>query len=162
MLKRSSISFRKCNKALIVISPSWLLMVLRLPHTACGTGKSPVDLSTAIIQVAKKNVPAVVHIEVTGQQEVTFLPLPFSDDPFFRRFLACHRSHGNSKDKGVGTEQSLTAGDTSSPTIMLSGMQPRLMCCYQMEVHFKPNSLDLILKQTLQLLRYLQKNSFLM
>lgn len=47
----------------------------------------PFDLSTAIIQVAKKNIPAVVHIEVTERREVANPMLPFESDPFFRRFF---------------------------------------------------------------------------
>ncbi len=45
------------------------------------------DLSTAIIRVAKQNIPAVVHIEVTERREVTNPLLPFESDPFFRRFF---------------------------------------------------------------------------
>ncbi len=103
--KRSSISFRKCNKALIVISLMWLLMVLPATAYSVEQGKSPVDLSTAIIQVAKKNVPAVVHIEVTGQQEVAIPSLPFNDDPFFRRFFGVPQGPRKFKKetKGVGT-----------------------------------------------------------
>jgi serine protease Do len=47
----------------------------------------PMDLSTAIIQVAKQTIPAVVHIEVTERQEVMNPLLPFEKDPFFRRFF---------------------------------------------------------------------------
>ena len=46
-----------------------------------------VDLTTAIVDVAKKNLPAVVYIEVTETQEVTNPMLPFENDPFFRRFF---------------------------------------------------------------------------
>ncbi len=45
------------------------------------------DLTTAIVRVAKQNIPAVVHIEVTERREV---PNPFfgqEQDPFFRRFF---------------------------------------------------------------------------
>jgi len=49
-----------------------------------GTGE---DLTTAIIQVAKKAIPAVAHIEVTERQEVAAPFLPFESDPFFRRFF---------------------------------------------------------------------------
>jgi serine protease Do len=45
------------------------------------------DLSTAIIQVARQAIPAVTHIEVTESQEVANPFLPFSTDPFFRRFF---------------------------------------------------------------------------
>jgi serine protease Do len=47
----------------------------------------PYDFNTAIIQVAKQNIPAVVHIEVTERQEVMNPLLPYEKDPFFRRFF---------------------------------------------------------------------------
>jgi len=53
---------------------------------AAEKGK-PVDLSTAIIQVAKQNLPAVVYIEVTESREVANPLLPYENDPFFRRFF---------------------------------------------------------------------------
>jgi len=49
--------------------------------------EKPMDLSMAIIQVAKQTIPAVVHIEVTERQEVMNPLLPFEKDPFFRRFF---------------------------------------------------------------------------
>ena len=39
--------------------------------------EKPMDLSMAIIQVAKQTIPAVVHIEVTERQEVMNPLLPF-------------------------------------------------------------------------------------
>jgi len=45
------------------------------------------DLSMAIIQVARQTIPAVVHIEVTERQEVVNPLLPFEKDPFLRRFF---------------------------------------------------------------------------
>jgi len=55
--------------------------------------------------VAKKNIPAVVHIEVTGQQEVAIPSLPFNDDPFFRRFFGAPQGPRKFKKetKGLGT-----------------------------------------------------------
>lgn len=52
-----------------------------------GKKKLPVDLSTAIVQVAKQNIPAVVHIDVMEKQEVANPFSPFEDDPFFRYFF---------------------------------------------------------------------------
>jgi len=46
-----------------------------------------IDLKTAIAQVARENIPAVVHIDVTQQQEVTGVVQPFSNDPFFQFFF---------------------------------------------------------------------------
>jgi serine protease Do len=45
------------------------------------------DLTTAIVQVAQKTIPAVAHIEVI-QREVVANPLtPFENDPFFQYFF---------------------------------------------------------------------------
>jgi len=56
-----------------------LLMSICLHSVPLGAAErtKPVDLSTAIIQVANQNLPAVVYIEVTESREVTnpFLPL---------------------------------------------------------------------------------------
>jgi len=48
------------------------------------------DFRNAIITVAKANIPAVVHIEVTQREEIEnpLAPLsPFENDPFFKRFF---------------------------------------------------------------------------
>jgi serine protease Do len=67
--------------------------------------KGPIDLSTAIIRVAKKAIPAVVHIEVTERQEVMNPLLPFESDPFFRRFFDIPKMPRKFKRelKGLGT-----------------------------------------------------------
>ena len=62
------------------------LLFVFAPVHAAEIAKN-VDLSTAIVQVAKQTIPAVVHIEVTESQEVANPLLPFSTDPFFRRFF---------------------------------------------------------------------------
>jgi serine protease Do len=64
-----------------------------------------IDLRTAIVQVAKETIPAVVHIEVTQSQEVTNPLLPFSTDPFFRRFFNTPQMPKKFKreTKGLGT-----------------------------------------------------------
>ena len=56
---------------------------------AQGNGKkgASIDLATAIAQVAKQNIPAVVHIDVIEKQEVANPFFPFEDDPFFRQFF---------------------------------------------------------------------------
>jgi serine protease Do len=63
------------------------------------------DLTTAIIQVAKQNIPAVVHIEVTESQEVQNPFAPFGNDPFFRRFFGNPNMPRKFKRelKGLGT-----------------------------------------------------------
>jgi len=63
------------------------------------------DFRTAITQVARYAIPAVVHIEVT-QHEVTANPLgPMESDPFFRFFFGNPRAPRKFKRefKGLGT-----------------------------------------------------------
>ncbi len=66
---------------------------------------APVDLSTAIIEIAQKTIPAVVHIEVTERQEVVNPFFPFQSDPFFRRFFNAPEAPRSFKRevKGIGT-----------------------------------------------------------
>ena len=45
------------------------------------------NLVTAIQDVAKKTIPAVVHIEVTEKQRVANPLMPFQNDPMFRYFF---------------------------------------------------------------------------
>jgi serine protease Do len=52
-----------------------------------GEMKTPADLSSAIVWVAKKTIPAVVHIEVVQSQEVVNPFVPFENDPFFQHFF---------------------------------------------------------------------------
>jgi len=75
-----------------------------IPAQVAGKMKS-IDLSTAIVQVAKQNIPAVVHIEVTEQQEMTNPFLPFENDPFFKFFFDVPRAPKKFKRelKGLGT-----------------------------------------------------------
>lgn len=75
------------------------------PVLAAEKTKTSVDLSTAIIQVAKQNIPTVVHIEVTERQEVVNPLLPFEGDPFFRRFFDIPKMPQKFKRelKGLGT-----------------------------------------------------------
>ncbi|HVN71577.1 MAG TPA: Do family serine endopeptidase [Desulfomonilia bacterium] len=58
-----------------------------------------------IIEVANKNIPAVVHIEVTQRQEVTNTLVPFETDPFFRHFFNFPKAPKKFKRelKGIGT-----------------------------------------------------------
>jgi serine protease Do len=67
--------------------------------------EKPIDLSTAIIQVAKQNLPAVVYIEVTESREVVNPFLPFENDPFFRRFFGAPKMPRKFKQevKGLGS-----------------------------------------------------------
>ena len=87
--------------------PGWigclLLGTLLIPFS--WVAAVAVDLSTAIIDVAKKNLPSVVYVEVTGTQEVTNPFLPFENDPFFRRFFGNPRTPRKFKEevKGLGS-----------------------------------------------------------
>ena len=65
-----------------------LLLGVPVAHAQAGAGaKGAIDLTTAIIQVAKQTIPAVVHIEVTGRQSVSNPFSPFEQEPFFRHFF---------------------------------------------------------------------------
>jgi serine protease Do len=77
---------------------------LSMAQAAKETGGS-IDLSTAIIQVAKRTIPAVAHIEVTEKQEVVNPLLPFEGDPFFKRFFNIPKMPKKFKRelKGLGT-----------------------------------------------------------
>lgn len=72
----------------LALALAWVvsLMVL-LPWAQAQSVRGPVELTTAIIQVAKKTIPTVVHIEVTERREVTNPLLPFRNDPFVQRFF---------------------------------------------------------------------------
>ncbi len=90
---------------LILLLCSFSILVQSAPLQAAEKGRPAVDLSTAIIQVAKKNIPAVVHIEVTARQEVAAPTLPFENDPFFRYFFGIPNRPKKFKkeSKGLGT-----------------------------------------------------------
>jgi serine protease Do len=67
--------------------------------------RSPQDLSNTYVQIAKKAIPSVVHIEVTAGQEMANPFLPFENDPFFRYFFNTPDSSKKFKRdvKGIGT-----------------------------------------------------------
>ena len=70
-----------------------LLLCLPAHGETAGRKKSPVDLSSAIVQVAKQNIPAVVHLDVIERQEVEnpFF-FPFENDPLFKQFFGNSRT----------------------------------------------------------------------
>ena len=82
-----------------------LFLVFSLMTPAAATAGEAPNLSTAIAQVAKQNIPAVVHIEVMQRQEVTNPLLPFENDPFFRYFFNLPRMPRKFKRelRGLGT-----------------------------------------------------------
>jgi serine protease Do len=65
----------------------------------------PVDLATAIADVAQKAMPAVVHIEVTQRVDVMIPSPPFESDPFFRYFFGAPQGPRSYKKemRGIGT-----------------------------------------------------------
>jgi serine protease Do len=98
-----------------IIAAAFLVSALWIGGmAACSTADSPVavstaekprpavDLSTAIIQVAEKNIPAVVHIEVTMSREVVNPLLPFEQDPSLRRFFGVPKMPRKYKQEMVG------------------------------------------------------------
>jgi serine protease Do len=88
----------------IVMLGILLMLIESAPARAAENIKS-IDLSTAIIEVARRNIPAVVHIEVTERQEVANPLLPFESDPFMRRFFDIPKMPKKFKRevKGLGT-----------------------------------------------------------
>jgi serine protease Do len=64
-----------------------------------------VDLTTAIVQTAKQNLPAVVYIEVTETHEVENPFFSFGNNPFFRRFFGNPRVPRKFREqiKGLGS-----------------------------------------------------------
>jgi len=83
----------------------WVLVLLCLVLTAPVGPAGAADLTTAIIQVAKQALPAVVYIEVTESREVANPFLPFENDPFFRRFFGTPKGPKKFKQevKGLGS-----------------------------------------------------------
>jgi len=72
---------------------------------AWGQKSGPVDLTTAIADVAQKAMPAVVHIEVTQRVEIPSPVFPFESDPFFRYFFGAPQGPRIYKKerRGIGT-----------------------------------------------------------
>ena len=83
----------------------FMAVALVLIYPAHGQAVKSYDLSTAIVQVAKRAIPSVVHIEVTGTQEVTGQASPFDGDPFFRYFFGGPKTPRKFRReiKGLGT-----------------------------------------------------------
>jgi serine protease Do len=96
-----------CRRYLAIFLVMGILSILLrpVPTKAAEKTKTSVDLSTAIIEVAKRNIPSVVHIEITERQEVANPLLPFESDPFLRRFFDIPKMPKKFKRevKGLGT-----------------------------------------------------------
>jgi serine protease Do len=82
-----------------------LIVFSLLPDSGFAAEKSAQDLNNTFIQIAKKAIPSVVHIEVTARQEMANPFLPFENDPFFRYFFNTPESSKKFKRdvKGIGT-----------------------------------------------------------
>jgi serine protease Do len=72
--------------SLCIIAVVFSLVLFLSLAQATGTSGS-IDLTTAIRQIAKQTIPAVVHIEVTRHQEIANPFVPFDNSPFFRFFF---------------------------------------------------------------------------
>jgi S1-C subfamily serine protease len=64
--------------------------------------EGPVNLRTAVVRVAKENIPAVVAIEVIERREVPNFLFRFRKDPFFRRFFGLTPIPRKFKEESVG------------------------------------------------------------
>ena len=99
----------RLNRLRTFLSPAFLagMICFSFASGSAPAAEPPksVDLRTAIVHVAKETIPAVVHIEVTQSQEVANPLLPFSTDPFFRRFFNAPQMPKKFKreTKGLGT-----------------------------------------------------------
>src|SRR5262245_55520403 len=72
----------------LALSLAWVVsLMVFMPWAQAQSIRGPVDLTTAITQIAKQTIPAVAHIEVTERQEVTNPLSPFENDPFLQRFF---------------------------------------------------------------------------
>ncbi|HEY3277065.1 MAG TPA: Do family serine endopeptidase [Syntrophorhabdaceae bacterium] len=94
---------RRLSLSLFILLCAAGIVVLGSP--AEGKAAKTFDLSTAIVQVAKKAIPGVVHIEVTGTRDMPGQFTPFESDPFFRYFFGTPKSPKKFKReiRGLGT-----------------------------------------------------------
>ena len=89
---------------LLILSAFFLGLLAVGPQLISAQVKAA-DLSTAIVQIAKQSIPAVVAIEVTERREVTNPYWGFQQDPFFRRFFNVPKMPRKFKQemKGLGS-----------------------------------------------------------
>jgi serine protease Do len=101
MKEDDMMTIRRCLFPVLVVS----ILFWVTPFTPAWTAERSIDLSTAIIHVAKQNLPAVVYIEVTESKEVANPMLPFESDPFFRQFFGNQKMPKKFKQemKGLGS-----------------------------------------------------------
>lgn len=89
---------QKANEGTVPTPPP-----LTATPTPAVSPQGPLDLRTAIIQVAQQTIPAVVHIEVTERQMAPNPFSPFENDPFFRFFFPDTPREQKRELKGIGT-----------------------------------------------------------
>jgi serine protease Do len=103
------IKYRKNYRYFILVSILLFALMATLPSVVeaemARNENTGLDLITAVSHVARKNIPAVVHIEVTQQQEMPVLQFPFGNEPFFHFFFPEPGSPKKYKRelKGLGT-----------------------------------------------------------
>ena len=70
-----------------------------------ATDASTIGWKTAIARVARENIPAVVHIDVTQRREISNPMMPFGNDPFFHFFFNGPQAPRKFKQelRGLGT-----------------------------------------------------------
>jgi serine protease Do len=102
---------RRISGSLKVFLPAMMLLFLLSLPALAAEEMQPVDLSTAIVKIAKDSIPKVVAIEVTESREVKNPMLPFENDPFFRRFFNLPKMPHRFKQeiKGLGSGMILDA-----------------------------------------------------
>jgi serine protease Do len=87
------------------------VLAFSAPISVGGKTTGAVDLTTAIVKVAKDVMPAVVYIEVTESQSVTNPFAGLENDPFFRRFFGVPKGPRKFKQevRGLGSGMIINA-----------------------------------------------------
>lgn len=93
------------NRLMLLVLIAAACLVSSTAPLPAQDGTKSMDLSTAIIKVARDTIPAVVHIEVTEKKVEENPLLPFENDPFFRHFFNVPQMPRKFKKelKGLGT-----------------------------------------------------------
>ena len=82
----------KCNRHSVGVLSRWFIATVFFVFLFSTVAQvqdafGAIDLTTAIRQIARQTIPAVVHIEVIQRQEIANPFLPFDNSPFFRFFF---------------------------------------------------------------------------
>ena len=98
---KSTFLLKGYKLAIVILS---ILILALLNHQVQAEGKR-LDLRTGVSHIAKKAIPAVVHVEVTQKSETINPLLPFENDPFLRRYFNIPKLPKKFKRevKGIGT-----------------------------------------------------------